>query len=76
MKPVVDRLQQEYRGRIDFNVRADLNADSEGDVQAREHGASAVPTMMLVAPDGLEVERWVGGVSSEELRSAFEESLR
>lgn len=74
MKPVVDGLQQEYAGRITFAVYEDVDADAEGSALADAHGVSAVPTMMLVSPDGAEVERWVGARPADELRQAFDEA--
>lgn len=72
MKPVVDGLQQEYADRIAFEVYEDVDADAAGSALASAHGVSAVPTMMLVAPDGTEVERWVGARPADELRRAFD----
>jgi len=75
MKPVVDGLQSEYAGRIDFEVFADLNSDRAGSVLARGQGVTAVPTMALVAPGGAELSRWVGSQPAEELKAEFDESL-
>ena len=72
MEPVVDGLQQEYAGRIDFQVFKDVNTDEAGSALAADHGVRAVPTMMLVSPEGTEIERWVGARSADELRSAFD----
>lgn len=75
MKPVVDGLQQEYAGRVAFEVYEDVDADDEGSGLAAAHGVRAVPTMMLVSPDGTEVERWVGARPADELRRAFDAAV-
>lgn len=72
MKPVVDGLQAQYQGRVDMLVYGDVNNDQKANAFAAGKGVSAVPTMMLVSPDGKELERWVGTTSEEELVRAFE----
>lgn len=76
MGPVVDGLRQQYDGRIDFDVHADVNSDAEGSSLAREHGVQAVPTMMLSDATGREIERWVGSVPADTLAGAFDAALR
>ncbi len=75
MKPVVDGLQSEYAGRIDFQVFADVNSDRTGSVLARGQGVTAVPTMALVDPGGAELSRWVGLRPAADLKAEFDESL-
>lgn len=71
MEPVVDGLRAEYDGRVDFVVFKNVNDDPDGATLARTHGVTAVPTMMLVDPDGSERQRWVGARPVDELRAAF-----
>ncbi len=75
MKPVVDGLRSTYRDKIDFMVYANLDGDRAASDFARRQRVTAVPTSMLVAPDGTELRRWVGAVSNEELGTAFERAL-
>lgn len=75
MKPVVDGLRQRYDGRIEFTVHETLESDPQGNALASERGVRAVPTMMLVSPDGQELQRWVGSRSDDELSRAFDEAL-
>jgi hypothetical protein len=72
MEPVVDGLQQEFVGRMEFRIHKNVNDDAVGSKLASKHGVSAVPTMMLVSPSGTEIERWVGATSADELRRAFD----
>jgi len=75
MKPVVDRLGQQYSQRMEWLVYFDLNSDAQAGAFASEHGVSAVPTMVLVAADGTEVMRWVGAQPEEILVTSFEAEL-
>ncbi len=75
MKPVVDGLERTHGDRVDFVMHANLDQDGTASDLARARGVTAVPTSMLVAPDGTELKRWVGVVSEAELRNAFEEAL-
>ncbi len=74
MKPVVDRLEQEYSGAIDFYVYPDVNADAEVGQLADAHGISAVPTMVLVAKDGTEIDRIVGSLSESDFRARLDQA--
>lgn len=58
-----------------FNVYSDVDADMTVSEFAYEHGVEYVPTMVLVAPDGTELERWEGYVSDPVLRASFESNL-
>lgn len=75
MKPVVDGLRRAYEGRIDFMVYADLDSRPDASDYARKQGVDGVPTSMLVAADGTELQRWVGSVSEVGLRAAFDAAL-
>lgn len=75
MKPVVDGLQQQYAGKVDFVVYADLDSDAAAGAFASRQGVSAVPTTMLVAPDGTELRRWVGSQPAEALSAAMDQAL-
>ncbi len=75
MEPVVDRLAGEYGGRIEFMVYKDVNARADISKYAQRQGVRAVPTMVLVSGSGVELQRFVGGKSEADLRTAFEEVL-
>lgn len=75
MKPVVDRLQGQYADQIDFLVYPAVDQDSSAGSFANQHGVQAVPTMVLVTPDGTETERWVGAQPEQTLRARFEMAL-
>ncbi len=72
MKPVVDRLNGDYAGSVDFLVYADVNSDPEASEFASRQQVNAIPTMMLVSADGTEIARWVGGQSEVSLRQALD----
>ncbi len=74
MKPVVDGLQATYSDKLDFVVYGDVNADPNVSQFATAQNVQYVPTMMLVSADGVELKRWVGAVSGEELKAAFDEA--
>ena len=73
MKPVVDGLEASYSDRLDFVIYADVNSEQDVSVFAQDKDVEYVPTMMLVSPDGVELNRWVGAVSEGELKMAFGE---
>lgn len=75
MKPVVDRLRANYEGRVDFQVFAQIDAAPDGRDLADAHGVTAVPTMMLVSPQGVEMARWVGGVPEPTLFAALDRAV-
>jgi len=72
MKPVVDRLANEYSGTIEFIIYPDTGADPRIGELANAHGINAVPTMVLVTPDGTEVDRIVGSLPEAEFRDRLE----
>lgn len=72
---MVDGLEREYLGEVDFVVYGSLYSDPAGSEFARQHGVSAIPTMVLVREDGTEYDRWVGVQSAASLRAAIEDSF-
>jgi hypothetical protein len=75
MEPVVDGLQQEYAGRLQFSVYKDSSSSNDLIEFSIEQGVEYVPTMMLVSPSGVELNRWIGTTSGDVLREAFEANL-
>ena len=72
MKPVVDRLQGEYSGKVDFFVYGEVNSDPAASEVANQHGVTAIPTMMFVAADGSELDRIVGSRPESDLRARLD----
>ena len=72
MKPVVDRLANEYSGTIEFIIYPDTGADPRIGELANAQGITAVPTMVLVTPDGMEIDRIVGSLPEAEFRGRLE----
>ncbi len=71
MKPVVDRLEQEYEGTIDFVVY-DVDKSQEGSDLMRSLGAQFVPTFVFMNSDGTEAGRLVGEASESQMREQLD----
>ncbi len=71
MKPVVDRLEQEYEDTVTFKVY-DVDKSQEGADLMRSYGAQYVPTFVFVSSDGAEAGRLVGEVAESEMRSKLD----
>jgi thiol:disulfide interchange protein len=71
MKPVVDRLQPEYEGVVEFRL---INADTDSEAAAlmQEYQLAYVPTFVFVNPDGTVEDQIVGAVAEEELREKLD----
>lgn len=73
MAPVVHGLEIEYFGQIDFtylDVDDPLNDDFK-----RELGYRVQPHYFLLDGNGNILEQWLGSVTSDEFRSAFDSVL-
>lgn len=72
MKPVVDRLKQDYEGTVEFRL---INADTDPDAQAlgQKYGISAVPTFIFLNSDGSEAGRLLGEVAESDMRARLDE---
>jgi thioredoxin-like negative regulator of GroEL len=75
VKPVVDRLEPEYSGRITFIKHDEVWSNRESAAFASENGIRAVPTMVLVSPDGREIERILGGADEARIRGMLDSGL-
>lgn len=62
-RAAIKRFWREYRGTWPVTVDPDLRA-------ARKYGATTIPTIVVLAPDGTEVERRVGLVGEAALAAA------
>lgn len=75
MAPIVDGLEQEYEGRVDFVIFHDVDGDAESRDFANEHGVSFVPTTLIFGPDGSEVDRILGAAGETALRERIDAVL-
>jgi thiol-disulfide isomerase/thioredoxin len=71
MKPVVDRLEQEYEGKVEFRLY-DVDKSNEGQDLMRQYGAQYVPTFVFLNSDGTEADRAVGEVSEDDMRAILD----
>jgi len=71
MKPVVDRLEQEYEGKVEFRLY-DVEKSNEGQDLMRQYGAQYVPTFVFLNSDGTEADRVVGEASEEDMRAILD----
>jgi len=76
MKPVVDGLETQYGDRIEFKVYAEADKDAAASEFAEDKDVRYVPTMMLVSPEGREMNRWVGEQAEPSLSAAFDAALQ
>lgn len=71
MKPVVDRLEREYKGTVEFR-RYDIDASPEGRELMGRFGATHLPTFIFLNRDGTEHDRVIGEVREEDLRAILD----
>jgi thioredoxin 1 len=69
--PIFEDVANEFEDKVEFKK---INVDKEGDL-AIEKGIFVVPTIIL-EKDGVEVKRWAGVTSKEELTLAINEALK
>ena len=71
MKPVVDRLKQEYQGKVEFKLY-DVEKNKEGQTLAQQYGAQYVPTFVFLNSDGSKADLKVGEMKEAQLREALD----
>ena len=71
MKPVVDRLEKQYKGKVDFK-RIDVEKDKDGEALFKELGAQYVPTFFFFNADGTKADMVVGEVKESALRAKLD----
>ena len=69
MKPVVDRLKQEYAGKIGFRRLDTTAGNPETDRLANLFQVQYVPTFVFINADGTTSDLLVGGTTAEVLRA-------
>lgn len=67
MKPVVDRLEQQYKGKVEFR-RYDVDNSAEGSALMQKFGSQYVPTFVFVNRDGSVATQKVGEITQAELQ--------
>jgi thioredoxin-like negative regulator of GroEL len=71
MKPVVDRLRQEFDGEVAFTL-VNMDADPQASSLGSEYAIRFVPTFVFLDSKGDEVEQRVGAIDEDVLRDALE----
>jgi thioredoxin 1 len=69
--PIIEALAEEFKDKAEFKK---INVDKEGDL-AIEKSIMVVPTLIL-EKDGVELNKWMGVTSKEELTKAINEALK
>jgi thioredoxin 1 len=69
--PIFEDLAKDFSNKVEFQK---INVDKEGDL-ALEKGIMVVPTIIL-EKDGVEVQKWMGVTSKEELIKAINIALK
>jgi thioredoxin 1 len=69
--PIFEDLAKDFRDKVEFRK---INVDKEGDL-ALEKGIMVVPTIIL-EKNGVEVQKWIGVTSKEELIKAINIALK
>ncbi|MEI6103294.1 MAG: thioredoxin [Methanothrix sp.] len=69
--PIFEDLAKDFSDKVEFQK---INVDKEGDL-AIEKGIMVVPTIIL-EKDGVEVQKWMGVTSKEELIKAINIALK
>jgi thioredoxin 1 len=69
--PIFEDLAKDFSDKVEFRK---INVDKEGDLAA-EKGILVVPTIIL-EKDGVEVQKWMGVTSKEELIKAINIALK
>jgi len=70
--PIFEEMEKDKELSLKAEFRK-INVDKEGDLAA-EKGIMVVPTVIL-EKDGIEVQRWMGVTSREELVKAINKAL-
>lgn len=74
MKPVVDRLKQQYAGKVEFKLY-DVDNSKEGNDLMAQFNAKYVPTFVFLNRDGSVATQKVGEISEADLKATLD-SLR
>lgn len=70
MKPIVEELEKEFEGKVEFRK---INVDNDP-TEAAKFKVLSIPTFVILK-DGREVDRKVGALSKEVFKSWIKENL-
>lgn len=73
---MVDRLSTEYADRVEFVIHDQVWSNQESGSFAAENGIRGIPAMVLVEPDGTEIDRTIGAVDEPTLRAFIDSALQ
>lgn len=71
MKPLVERLEKEYAGKVEFRLY-NVEKDNEGVALANSMGVQYVPTFVFAGSDGVVAQQIVGEQQETSLRSILD----
>jgi len=71
MKPVVDRLEQQYKGKVEFRLY-DVDTSDEGNKLMSQFNAKYVPTFVFLNRDGSVSAQKVGETSEADMKKALD----
>jgi len=71
MKPVVDRLKQQYQGKVEFKLY-DVDSSDEGNQLMSQFNAKYVPTFVFINKDGSVSTQKVGETSEADMKKALD----
>jgi thiol-disulfide isomerase/thioredoxin len=75
MAPIVDRLKQQFKGKIEFR-RYDVTTDATGQQLADAVGAQYVPTFLFFDAKGQKSDMVVGGMTEATLKAKLDTLAR
>ncbi len=70
-KPIVDGIERVHEGRLTV-IRLNVQ-DPAGEALLERFGFRFTPTFIFFDGDGEELQRWVGGILSDEVRELLED---
>lgn len=71
MKPLVEGLEKQYEGKVEFR-RLNVEKDQAGVELANKLGVQYVPTFLFVNADGVIAQQVVGEQTKEQLTAALD----
>jgi len=71
MKPVVNRLEKQYKGKVEFRL-INVDKDAEGAALMQQFKAQYVPTFVFINADGTTADIKVGELKEQQLRTALD----
>jgi hypothetical protein len=74
MAPIVHGLESEYSGQVNF-VYLDVDNPGNSDFK-KELGYKYQPHFLLIDGEGRVLQQWLGPVSAEDFKAAFDTHLQ